>query len=1060
MSITRHEEAHVRAEDTLDEPSIAPSETVRDRPYDRPHIVTRESNLNVTSLGQVNNPSTVNTQATPINANKEAMTLRNPERNLWRVIAVSIWSACGGFSDAAPGALLPSMEAHYDISYAVVSLIWMSNAVGFILVACFAHKITPWFGKRWSITYGIISSVAAYSCIASGGPFPLICIGFFLGGIGLATVLAQSNVFLSKLDKQSKYLAIFHASYGAGATISPLAATSMVGRGMKWNYVYLILLSLMVINSFNANLAFKGAEDDLKPWDHDEETESLIDKTRAREEGIELQELSESGRASRAERAERWIVTYLLDYRKVGTSFGYVSSGFWAGLTIGRLVLTRPLHKTLGLRKSIVILALLAIGMIVLSWVVPNSIAVGVFVGLGGVFIGPTYPLMITAVSFIVPRKIQVVSLTIMTAFGSSGGALLPFFTGLIAESQGAYVVLPIFIATYSVMLIFWLILPNMAVELHIKHGDEAVNKKDFSGAIEQYTLALKENPEAFLGYIKRAAAYLKVSEYSNARGDIDRAISIADKRGKRDDKGLCYYRLGLINYAEKHYSEALTNFKKSKEHSYSEPALDIWINKAERDLKRAGQAAEEKPLTSAESQSKSTSADVINKQAPLKVKIRDDWYQSNDTVTVTIYAKNVKEESLGASFNPRSVALSFPSGDNSEYNYNLEPLYGEIDTAESSCRVFGTKIELTLAKKVKGKWASLEGDGPIKPVDTKEGPTEQLAYPTSSRKAVNWSKFDVQEDEEEEDFFAKLYKDVDDDTRRAMMKSYVESNGTVLTTNWSEAETKKFETSPPEGMEAKNGTESVVVTGNFDNWSLKDGVLKKATDGDFVGDIRVDEPQRLIFKFVVNGSQWITSPKYKIEHDLQGNANNYLEPEDLERDEPEQKPATESIEKPIQDEDDNVEVFSSPCSYAALSIPSEGYEDLGVESVEGVPEERQSPPVSEPRHRNAPIDIPAAHPSSQPRPFQPNHTTSYKSCHTSSGDTTPTNSVLTSGFFEAKQLATPPSKSSKYRLLALTLGQGHKDSSVVNALGLLPEPANSSKKRDGVISRFIGFFQ
>lgn len=497
MSITRHDEAHVRAEETLDESLNAASETVRDRPYDRPHIVTRESNLNVTSLGQVNNPSIVNTQATPINANKEAMTLRNPERNLWRVIAVSIWSACGGFSDAAPGALLPSMEAHYNISYAVVSLIWMSNAVGFILVACFAHKITPWFGKRWSLTYGIILSVAAYSCIASGGPFPLICFGFFLGGIGLATVLAQSNVFLSKLDKQSKYLAIFHASYGAGATILPLAATSMVGHGMKWNYVYLILLSLMVINTFNTNLAFKGAEDDLKPWDHDEETELLIDKTRATEEGIELEDFLESGRADSAERRTPaktqndmilalknvptwlialfvfcyqgsevsiggWIVTYLLDYRKVGTSFGYVSSGFWAGLTIGRLLLTRPLHKTLGLRKSIVILALLAIGMIILSWVVPNSIAVGVFVGLGGVFIGPTYPLMITAVSFIVPRRIQVVSLTIMTAFGSSGGAILPFITGLIAESQGAYVVLPIFIATYSVMLIFWLILPNV----------------------------------------------------------------------------------------------------------------------------------------------------------------------------------------------------------------------------------------------------------------------------------------------------------------------------------------------------------------------------------------------------------------------------------------------------------------------------------------------------------------------------------------------------------------------------------------------------------------------
>ncbi|KAF3989895.1 hypothetical protein FT663_02465 [Candidozyma haemuli var. vulneris] len=496
MSITKQEEAHVRREEPLGEISSTPLDFANDRQSDRPHIVTRESNINVTSIGNVNTSGRPNTHAPPTNANKEAMTLRNPERNLWRVIAVSLWSACGGFSDAAPGALLPSMESHYDISYAVVSLIWMSNAVGFILVACFSHKIIPWFGKRWSITYGIFSSVAAYSCIASGGPFPLICFGFFLGGVGLATVLAQSNVFLSKLDKQSKYLALFHACYGAGATISPLAATSMVNNGIKWNYVYLILLALMLVNSLNANLAFKGAEEDLKPWDHDEETERLINRSAAEEEGIELEDSQAWQNGEDVSRSSSkgpsdmvlalknvptwfialfvfcyqgaevslggWIVTYLLDYRGANTSFGYVSSGFWAGLTIGRLLLTRPLHKTLGLRKSIIILALMAIGMVVLSWVVPNSVAVGVFVGLAGVFIGPTYPLMITAVSFIVPRKIQVVSLTIMTAFGSSGGAVLPFVTGLIAETQGAYVVLPIFIATYSAMLGFWFLLPNV----------------------------------------------------------------------------------------------------------------------------------------------------------------------------------------------------------------------------------------------------------------------------------------------------------------------------------------------------------------------------------------------------------------------------------------------------------------------------------------------------------------------------------------------------------------------------------------------------------------------
>jgi suppressor of G2 allele of SKP1 len=43
-----------------------------------------------------------------------------------------------------------------------------------------------------------------------------------------------------------------------------------------------------------------------------------------------------------------------------------------------------------------------------------------------------------------------------------------------------------------------------------------------------------------------------------------------------------------------------------------------------------------------------------------------------------------------------------------------------------------------------------------------------------------------------------------DEDTRRAMQKSFVESNGTVLSTNWQEVGTKTTEWKPPEGADVK----------------------------------------------------------------------------------------------------------------------------------------------------------------------------------------------------------------------------------------------------------------
>ncbi len=52
--------------------------------------------------------------------------------------------------------------------------------------------------------------------------------------------------------------------------------------------------------------------------------------------------------------------------------------------------------------------------------------------------------------------------------------------------------------------------------------------------------------------------------------------------------------------------------------------------------------------------------------------------------------------------------------------------------------------------------------------------------------------------------FFKKLYKDASPDTRRAMMKSYVESNGTALSTDWEDVGKKTVPINPPDGIEAK----------------------------------------------------------------------------------------------------------------------------------------------------------------------------------------------------------------------------------------------------------------
>lgn len=81
--------------------------------------------------------------------------------------------------------------------------------------------------------------------------------------------------------------------------------------------------------------------------------------------------------------------------------------------------------------------------------------------------------------------------------------------------------------------------------------------------------------------------------------------------------------------------------------------------------------------------------------------------------------------------------------------------------------------------------------------------------YPTSSRTGPkNWDQVGAEENSDDEKdvnaFFKKLYKGATPEQQRAMMKSFTESNGTSLSTNWDDVKDKTVATVPPDGVEAK----------------------------------------------------------------------------------------------------------------------------------------------------------------------------------------------------------------------------------------------------------------
>ncbi|KAF3479449.1 glucose insensitive transcription protein 7 [Arthroderma uncinatum] len=227
----------------------------------------------------------------------------------------------------------------------------------------------------------------------------------------------------------------------------------------------------------------------------------------------------------------------------------------------------------------------------------------------------------------------------------------------------------------------------------------------------------------------------------------------------------------------------------------------------------------------------------------------RHEWYQSNDNVVITIYAKGVPKDKADIDIQETSFLISFPLPSGSEFSFVLDPLFAPIDPSSSKYNIMSTKVEVTLRKQSGRKWASLEGTPsqeakplpldttvlkdasnlPTRPVAAEKAP----AYPTSSKSGPkDWDKVvsniakkekktkkkpaegDSKGEEKEDDvdsdmsdygsgdavdsFFKKLYANSDPDTRRAMTKSFYESDGTALNTNWSEVGKGRVKVHPP----------------------------------------------------------------------------------------------------------------------------------------------------------------------------------------------------------------------------------------------------------------------
>ncbi|CAL4962557.1 unnamed protein product [Urochloa decumbens] len=322
----------------------------------------------------------------------------------------------------------------------------------------------------------------------------------------------------------------------------------------------------------------------------------------------------------------------------------------------------------------------------------------------------------------------------------------------------------------------------------------EAFVDDDFELAAELYTQAIEAGPATADLYADRAQAHIKLGNYTEAVADANKAIELDPTMHK------AYYRKGAACIKLEEYQTAKAALELGSSYASGDSRFTRLLKECEERIAEEANQAPVKtvePPVAATVEDKEDVANMENTQPvvepPSKPKYRHDFYNSATEVVLTIFAKGVPADCVVIDFGEQmlSVSIEIPG----EEPYHFQP------------RLFS-----------KVTWTTLDYSGRPKALPQKiNTPAETAPRPSypSSKSKKDWDKLEAEVKKEEKDekldgdaalnkFFRDIYKDADEDMRRAMMKSFVESNGTVLSTNWKDVGKKTVEGSPPDGMELK----------------------------------------------------------------------------------------------------------------------------------------------------------------------------------------------------------------------------------------------------------------
>lgn len=366
-----------------------------------------------------------------------------------------------GANDGAVGILLPSVIAHYGIDKATVGLLFAASTLGYLIAAFTSGLLLERLGRRSLLVLGTGGMMLGAAIFSAMPPFVALFPVLFCIGFGVAILDAGLNAYIAGLPRSTGLLNYLHAFYGVGALLGPIVASTILALALGWNTTYLVWVAAggVVLVGFLRLFQNDGKAPARNGSSSQAPGEGNILFVTLRTKLVWLAALFLLAYVGAEVSLGTWSYSLLTEDRHGAALLsGWTVSGYWMGLTVGRIVLGRIAERAGAARLIQWCLVGVAAG-VALVWAAPNLGIAAVGLWLTGFSLGPIFPSTIAVISERVAGRLQQSAIGFAASLGSLGAAFFPWLAGTLAQRAGLWTLLPFVGALALVMFALWLVL-------------------------------------------------------------------------------------------------------------------------------------------------------------------------------------------------------------------------------------------------------------------------------------------------------------------------------------------------------------------------------------------------------------------------------------------------------------------------------------------------------------------------------------------------------------------------------------------------------------------------